>query len=182
MFGCRKTNFDATKVTYNKYLCAISGMSREMMKMDGRDSVECQNWENKDVNVVFEIVSWIIGQNVYSVCLLQNSKRENVKWGRKKLKKVANGGFRERTSSFSLKYRAIRPSAVFETRRKAALREAGYAWTPDLRIFDKLREVGVSPYLGFTLYLSVLQCFGWLEALNDRLIGPKTWDRIIENY
>ena len=68
--------------------------------------------------------------------------------------------FRERTSSFSLKYRAIRPSAVFGTRRKAALRGEGFAWVPDLRSFDKLREVGVSPYLGFTLYLSVLQCFG----------------------
>ena len=33
-FGCRKTNFDAKKVTYTKYSCAISGMSREMMKMD----------------------------------------------------------------------------------------------------------------------------------------------------
>ena len=39
-FGCRKTIFDATKITYNTYSCAISGMSREMMKMDGRDSVE----------------------------------------------------------------------------------------------------------------------------------------------
>ena len=67
---------------------------------------------------------------------------------------------RERRTSFSLKYRAIRPSAVFGTRRKAALHGAGYAWTPDLRSFDKLREVGVSPYLGFTLYLSVFQCFG----------------------
>ena len=36
--------FDATKVTYNMYSCAISGMSREMMKMDGRGSVEYQNW------------------------------------------------------------------------------------------------------------------------------------------
>ena len=42
-FGCRKIIFDVTKVTYNTYSCAISGMSREMMKMDGRDSVECQN-------------------------------------------------------------------------------------------------------------------------------------------
>ena len=66
----------------------------------------------------------------------------------------------ERTSDFSLKYRAIRPSAVFGTRRKAAPRRAGYAWKPDLRSFDKLREVAVSPYLGFTLYLSVLQYFG----------------------
>ena len=47
-FGCHKTNFDATKVTYNKYSCAISRMSREMMKMDDRDSAECQNWEKMD--------------------------------------------------------------------------------------------------------------------------------------
>ena len=43
-FGCRKTIFEATKVIYNKYSCAISGMSREMMKMDGRNSVEYQIW------------------------------------------------------------------------------------------------------------------------------------------
>ena len=34
-FGCRKTIFDATKVTYNTYSCAISGMSRETMRMNG---------------------------------------------------------------------------------------------------------------------------------------------------
>ena len=50
--------FDATKVTYNTYSCAISGMSREMMKMDGQDSAECQNWENKDKNVIFGIFKW----------------------------------------------------------------------------------------------------------------------------
>ena len=55
-FGCRKTIFDATKVTYNTYSCAISGMSIEMMKMDGRDSAECQNWENKDIMVILEFV------------------------------------------------------------------------------------------------------------------------------
>ena len=42
--GCRKTIFDATKVTYNTYSRAISGMSKEMMKMDGRDSAEYQFW------------------------------------------------------------------------------------------------------------------------------------------
>ena len=36
-----------TKVIYNTYSCGISGMSREMMKMNGRDSAECQNWEKK---------------------------------------------------------------------------------------------------------------------------------------
>ena len=46
-FGCRKIVFDATKVTYHMYSCAISGMSREMMKMDSRDSAECQNWEKE---------------------------------------------------------------------------------------------------------------------------------------
>ena len=53
-FGCHKTIFDATKVTYNTYSCAISGMSIEMMKMDGRDSVECQKLEKNDINVIFE--------------------------------------------------------------------------------------------------------------------------------
>ena len=41
-------------------------------------------------------------------------------------------------------------------RRKAALRREAHAWVPDLRSLDKLREVGVLSYLGFTLYLSVL--------------------------
>ena len=56
--------------------------------------------------------------------------------------------FRERMSSFSLSFCAIRPLAVFGTRRKAALRGEGFAWVPDLRSFLKLREVGVSPYFG----------------------------------
>ena len=55
-FGCRKTIFDATKVTDNKYSCSISGMSRETMKMDGRDSVECQNWEKMDKIGIIEVV------------------------------------------------------------------------------------------------------------------------------
>ena len=52
-------------------------------------------------------------------------------------------------SSFSLSFCAIRPLAVFGTRKKAALRGEGFAWVPDLRSLDKLLEVGVSPYLGF---------------------------------
>ena len=42
-FGCRKSIFDETKGTYSMYSCTISGMSREMMKMDDRDTAECQN-------------------------------------------------------------------------------------------------------------------------------------------
>ena len=53
---CRKAIFNVTKVTYNKYSCAINIMSREMMKMDGRDSAECQNWEKKNISVIFGIV------------------------------------------------------------------------------------------------------------------------------
>ena len=56
--------------------------------------------------------------------------------------------FLERVSSFSLDFLMIRPSAVFGTRRKTALRGEGFAWVPDLRSLDKLLEVGVSPYLG----------------------------------
>ena len=49
-YGCRKSIFDATKGTYNTYLCAISGMSREMMKINDRDSAEYQIWEMKGHN------------------------------------------------------------------------------------------------------------------------------------
>ena len=54
-FGCSKTNFNATKVTYNTYSCAISGMSREMMKIDDRGSAEYQNREMNRHNRHFEI-------------------------------------------------------------------------------------------------------------------------------
>ena len=47
--------FDTTKVAYNMYSCAISGMSREMMNMDGRDRTKCQNWEESDIKVIFEL-------------------------------------------------------------------------------------------------------------------------------
>ena len=39
-FGCRKSIFDATKGTHSMYSCTISGMSREIMKMDCRGSAE----------------------------------------------------------------------------------------------------------------------------------------------
>ena len=45
--------------------------------------------------------------------------------------------------------------------------------------FNKLRVVGVSPYLGFILYLSFLLMFELNEAVRGRLIGPKSWDRIV---
>ena len=39
---CLKTICDVTKVTYNMYSCDISYLSREMIKMEGRNSVKCQ--------------------------------------------------------------------------------------------------------------------------------------------
>ena len=88
----------------------------------------------------------------------------------------------ERASDFSLEIRAIRPSAVFGTRREAALRGEGFAWVPDLGSFLKLREVGVSPYLRFIPALSTLQMFEPNEAVRGRLIDPKPWDRIDMNF
>ena len=83
-----------------------------------------------------------------------------------------------RESNFSLHLRAIRPSEFFRTRRKVILRGEAYSWAPVLGSFVKLREVGVSPYLGFILYLSTLLMFELNEAVRDRLIGPKSWNRI----
>ena len=86
--------------------------------------------------------------------------------------------FRER-EHFSLRSRAIGHLDFDGARRENVLRGAGYAWTPDLWSFLKLQEVGFSPYLSFTPILSVFRCFGWFEAMRGRLIGPKTWDRIV---
>ena len=72
--------FDVTKVTYNMYSCAISGMSREMMKMDGRDSVEYQNWEKKDIN---DIIGFDLNDNnakiVNSIISYKLKMSQNVK-------------------------------------------------------------------------------------------------------
>ena len=71
-----------TKITFNMYSCAISGMSREMMKIDGRDSAECQNWEKKDIDGIIrfdlndnnaKIVNSVIS---YKLKMSQNVKRK----------------------------------------------------------------------------------------------------------
>ena len=89
---------------------------------------------------------------------------------------------RARRSGFSLEYREIRLLAVFETRRRTALRGEGFAWVPDLWSFLKLQEVGFSPYLSFIPILGVLSMFESNEAVRGRLIGPKPWDRIDLNF
>ena len=50
---------------------------------------------------------------------------------------------------------------------------------PGFWSFLKLQEVGFSPYLSFTLILRVFRCFDWFKAVRGRLIGPKTWGRIV---
>ena len=90
--------------------------------------------------------------------------------------------FRERSLGFSLDLKEILPSAVFGTRRRTALRGEGFAWVRDLRSFLKLREVGVSPYLSFIHILSILRMLELNEAVRGRLIGLKTWDRIVRNF
>ena len=79
--------------------------------------------------------------------------------------------------AFSLDLRVIQPSEFVGTIRRVALRGETYAWALDLRSFDKLREVGVSPYLGFILYLSILLMFELNETVRGRLIGSKSWNR-----
>ena len=49
-------------------------------------------------------------------------------------------GFRERSTSFSLGYLAIGPLDFDGARRRNVLREAGYAWTPGLRVFDNSKR------------------------------------------
>ena len=105
--------------------------------------------------------------------------QEEKKWERGKTHPVADFLlFSVRRSDFYLKYWAIRPSTVFGTRRKAALRGESFAWVPDLRSLDKLLEVGVSPYLGFIPSLNTLRMFESIEAVMVRLISPKPWNII----
>ena len=48
--------FSMRQKSHITYSCAISGMSKETMKMDGRDSAECKNWEMRDKIGIIEIV------------------------------------------------------------------------------------------------------------------------------
>ena len=85
-FGCHKTIFDVTKVTYNKYSCAISGMSREMRKMDCRGRVECQNWEKRDINVIFrKVFKSLMDKIVNSFHLLKFKRGKKREMGEKNI-------------------------------------------------------------------------------------------------
>ena len=47
---------------------------------------------------------------------------------------------RERSLSFSLDLQEIGPLDFDGARRRNVLREAGYAWTPGLRVFDNSKR------------------------------------------
>ena len=53
---CRKMTCDVTKVTYNTYSCNTCCMSREMMKMKGRDSAKCRKSKLGDIYGIIEFV------------------------------------------------------------------------------------------------------------------------------
>ena len=62
----------------------------------------------------------------------------------------------ERERDLSLDLRTIQPSEFVRARSKVIIRSEGFTWVQDLRSFDKLREVGVSSYSIFTLFLSAI--------------------------
>ena len=84
-----------------------------------------------------------------------------------------------RVRAFSLGFWEIQPSEFFGARRKVALRGEAYEWALVVRSFDKLREVGVSSYLSFTLCLSVFMMLELIEAVSGHLIGLKSWNLIV---
>ena len=96
-----------TKIAYNMYSCAISGMGRERMKMDGRDSAECQNWEKKDIEGIIEIVKL---DNKTKFCIVSSSskrKSQEKTWGRRNEMQKILFLFLERECDFSLSFCAI---------------------------------------------------------------------------
>ena len=107
-----------------------------------------------------------------------------MKWERKRCSRRGeeeNGDSRERVSDFSLEIHAIGPLDFYGARRENVLCGAGYAWTPDLRVLTNSKRYYFLHTCVLFPFLSVFPCFGWFEAVRGRLIGPKTWDRIVRN-
>ena len=86
----------------------------------------------------------------------------------------------ERECDFSLGFWEIGPLDSIGARRKVVLRGEVYAWTSVLRSFNKLRKVGASSHLSFTLCLNVFMMLELIEAVSGRLIGPKSWNRSVK--
>ena len=74
-----------------------------MMKMDGRDNAECQNWGKKDIDVILEFVLSRKRQNAKVSSPTLKMKTKNV-LGREEIQNVRSSGFmifffRERETS-----------------------------------------------------------------------------------
>ena len=65
-FGCHKTTYDVTKVTYNMYSCYLCFMSREMMEIDGRESAKCRKSKLGDIDGIKEFV---LNDNKTKLCI-----------------------------------------------------------------------------------------------------------------
>ena len=70
---------------------------------------------------------------------------------RKEKEKEEEEESRERGSTFSLNFWVIGSSSSSGARGKALPRKERFATRPELRSFDKLREVGVFSYLVYSL-------------------------------
>ena len=66
-----------------------------MMKMDGRDSAECQNWEKKDIDVIIEIDLNEENDKIVNSCPLPLSKGK---------RKRGEGGKGERCRRFWISF------------------------------------------------------------------------------
>ena len=126
---------------------------------------------------LIKLLSWIIRQKATVVSYFMKLKPKNGRGSRGDAERIFGRFSLEREKLLS-KISRDPTSAVFGTRRKAALHGEGFAWVPDLRSLDKLLEVGVSPYLGFIPSLSTLRIFESIKAVMGRLIGPIPWNRI----
>ena len=83
--------------------------------------------------------------------------------------------------NFSLRSRSIGSSDFFGPRRKVALHNEDFAWTPKCWSLDKLCEVGVLSYLFYTLFKCFVM-FELIKAVRGRLIGSKSWNQSVENF
>ena len=49
-----------------------------MMKIDDRDRAECQNWENRDINVIFRKVFKSLNDKIINSASSPNIKRTKI--------------------------------------------------------------------------------------------------------
>ena len=62
-----------------------------MMKMDGRDSAECQNWEKKDINVNLELLKLEKDKRAIVPSPTFEKEKENMLEGRKTYRELSFG-------------------------------------------------------------------------------------------